>query len=184
MFSGDHAGDSGEPFRRLLPHASGPDLAAWGRVEPRHLALTHAAALFGAGVSPADAEDLFRILDDEVCENLSALINAGRMADIDTEHILLWAASGLLRPERPEDRPSTGRRQRRSRRRALVFTTWVTVARRFINATQGDQSLAALCAAARLSPEETAARFADGTLDIEQLRLLAAFNIQSADFGV
>lgn len=155
-------------WRSLLPHASPTVRDEWAAIEPSATAVTHARALHGAGVSPQDAAALFRILDAEVIGSLSQLIDASRMAAIDPAHVLLWAASDLLRPEWAK--PIGTRRNR------LVFTSWVTAARRYVNAARGDQYLAALCAAARLSADEVAAGLGDGTLDLDAIRLLAALN--------
>lgn len=139
---------------------------AWLAVEPRPWALAHAKTLHAAGLSPAQGLELYERLDVAVRGMLGRLVDAGRMASLDTGNLHWWARAGLLRPEITFDK--------RGRERA-AFTPWVTAARRYVAATDGNERLAALAAAAGLTVEETADQFRAGGLNEESLRVMAAF---------
>lgn len=151
-------------LRRKLRGVDDVTFEAWMSVEPLNWTLRHAPALHEAGLTPEDAADLYRRLGEQTAQMLSSLIDAGRMADIDTRYIHLWAASGLLRPEIT----GTGRAQK------VKFTRWVTEARKYIMVCRGDQHLSAAAAAAGLSVDETRTMRTNEQLDIESLELMAA----------
>jgi hypothetical protein len=140
--------------------------AEWFALQPRSWALANARILHGAGLTPAQGKELYDRLDSSVQWAIGRLVDAGRMAALDTENLHWWARAGLLTTRVTKDKRG---------RDKVEFTPWVTAARRYIAAVGGDQRLAALAAAAGLSDTETADRFADGSLDEPTLRMMAAF---------
>lgn len=152
---------------RIGRTATDETVDAWFEVGPTVWVLRHAGSLTQAGLTAEDAQKLYRRLGPKVSEHVSSLIDAGRYADLDTRHIHLWAASGLLKPEVSS-----------SRARPNV-TRWVQQARVFIRACGGDQQLAALAAAAGFSVDETKTMVDDGTADEDSLRMLVALRDNS-----
>lgn len=143
-------------------------------VKDRAWATTNMKILHGAGLTPEQGQDLYERVPSETRQQMARLVDAGQMASLDTAYLHWWAASGLLRAEVLSG-PTTARG--RPGRRNVSFTKWVTEARRYIAATGGDHRIAALAAAAHLSPAETADRYgkagADG-LDEDTLLLMVA----------
>lgn len=141
----------------------------WLDLEDSGWAVTNAATLHRAGLSAADGLSLYRQVDKAVVGHMARLVNAGRMASLNTRYLHWWAMSGLLRPV-TADRPiMNGRRPP-----PPSFTAWVTAARQFIAGCAGDEELAALAAASGLSAPETAEMYRAGTLDRQSLLTLAA----------
>lgn len=156
--------------KRLRRHMVGigeEELDDWLAFDPRPWALTHGPALRAAGLTPKDATALYRRLGPQGALSLSAMIDAGRMADIDIAHIHLWAASGLLKP-------SVTHNGRPGRIRTVKFTEWVTQARRFTRACGGNEQLAAACAAAGFSVDEAHSAYAVGSLELDGLLTIVA----------
>ena len=152
-----------------------PVVQAWlAAVDDRAWATTNMRILHDAGLSPEQGKDLYGRVPSETRQQMARLVDAGRMASLDTRYLHWWAASGLLRAEVT---PGATTARGRPGRRIVNFTKWVTEARRYITATKGDQRLAALAAAAHLSVSETDDRYgkpgADG-LDEETLMLMIA----------
>lgn len=158
--------------RERLPVAV---VEAWlDTCQDRAWATSNMRILHNAGLSPEQGQDLYTRVPAETRQQMARLVDAGRMASLDTAYLHWWAASGLLRAEVSGGAP-TGRG--RPGRRNVNFTKWVTEARRYIAATRGDHRLAALAAAAHLSPDETAHRYGQlGTdgLDEDTLMLMIA----------
>ena len=171
---------------RKMPGAPIEEVEAWAKVEPTWWTVRCAPVLRQAGMVPEDAHELYERLGDRVAAHLTSLVDAGRMADIEMKHLRWWAASGLFDESVPGSPNAVqgwiqgrqGYRQPRSTRGASYpsFTRWVSEARRYIAACQGDQQLAAHAAAARLSVDETAAMFTKGELSLETLTVMTAFN--------
>lgn len=164
-------------LRRAMRTLSNTELDEWLAVEPHEWALRHAPTLHAAGLTPKDAYDLHRRLGDPVARDLSRMVDAGRMADITIRHIHLWAASGLLKP-------SEGARAYGAGASPMRYTRWVTEARRYITACEGNQSLAAAAAGAHLSVEETATLYSTGQLAMDSLLSMVALRETTSDmFG-
>lgn len=143
--------------------------AAWLDFTDRAWAVSNMRVLHEAGLTPEQGHDLYARVPSDTRAQMARLVDAGRMASLDTRYLHWWAASGLLHAERTTTRTSRGRP-----RHEVSFTKWVTAARRYIAATGGDQGLAALAAGAGLSPDETADRHAAGALDPDALEVLVA----------
>lgn len=154
-------------LRRQMVGIGESELDDWLDIDPRPWALAHGPALRAAGLTPKDAIALYRRLGPQGALSLAAMIDAGRMADIDIAHIHLWAASGLLKP-------SAGPSGRAGRGRAMKFTEWVTQARRFTRACGGDEQLAAATAAAGFSVDEAHSAYAAGSLELDGLLTIVA----------
>lgn len=122
--------------------------------------------LHRCGLDAEQALRLYRFTDRATRVDVTRLIKAGRAGGIGVEWLHWWATSGLLR--RAEAVTHNGRRNV-----AGPYTPWVTQARAFIAALDGDQKFAALSAAAGLEPDEAAAMRADGRLVEDQLVVLA-----------
>lgn len=147
-------------LRRKMGGPSTEVLQGWLALGDRLWVMRHGATLFAAGLDADDARDLYRRLGAHAGD-LSRLIDAGRMADIDCAYLHLWAASGILQA------------QVRERRRPPNYTAWVVVARRFIAACDGAQDEASAAAAAGVSLDEVVHLRAAGPLDVDGLRMLA-----------
>lgn len=141
------------------------EAAAWLAAAPAEFVVVHGATLRAAGMDAEAVGYLYPRLAPAVAADLARLVDAGRMADVEVRWLHWWARSGLL-----QSAPSG----RRGGRGGLSYTTWVTQARLFISACGGDQEMAALAAAAGLNPGEAARKHADGALDREVLRTMAA----------
>jgi len=131
----------------------------WLTLPMRAWVTANARLLHQAGLSAQQASDLYGRLDDAVRGDIGRLVDAGRMASLDTAYLHWWAQSGLLRADAGRKPAGRGGIAQRS------FTGWVTAARRFIAATGGDQRTAALAAAAGLTAAEVAEQRQQGTLD-------------------
>lgn len=130
------------------------EFVTWLRVTKRHLA--------ALGLDNEDVRLMYRHLPTDTNPMITVnLIQAGRFGDIDMRWIHLWTAARIV-----EMTP-----------RVKKNTEWVTTARRFIAATNGDQQLAATAAAAGLSVEETATKFRANDFNLDTLRTLIALRI-------
>lgn len=183
MRAGNGASASGAAAFARMWGMPVPDAEAWlNSGLDRAWVRANAKVLHRAHLSPAAAKELLAHIDESVAGDIGRLINAGNMASLDTRWLHWWATSGLLRPVTAEQsQPRTQGRVRRPKPPPPPsFTRWVTEARKFIGATDGDQRLAALFAAAGMSVEETATRFRDGDYDEDALLLLARMRTPNA----
>lgn len=137
--------------------------AEWLAFEPYEWGLAHAKVLHAAGLTPAQGRELYERVDAATRGMLARLVEAGRMASLDTANLHWWARAGLLTPQENRDRRGRVKHS---------FTPWVTAARRYITAAGGNERLGALAAAAKLSVEETATQFQAGRLNEDTLRVL------------
>lgn len=142
---------------------------AWLDFDDRAWAVSNMKLLHEAGLSATDGHDLYRRLPKDTRQHMAKLVDAGRMAALETVHLHWWAASGLLKAEATPTHTSRGRQQHK-----VSFTKWVTEARKYINATGGDQFVAALAAAAHLSVAEVADQCERGAVDVDALKVMVA----------
>lgn len=140
-------------------------LDAWLALDERAWVLAHGPDLWAAGLSADDAQALHRRLGASDAQHLGHMIVAGRLAGLTISNIHLWAASGLLAS------PAGGPRRRRS---PTDYTRWVTQARRYIRACDGDERLAAATAAAGFSPEDARSAYTAGKLELDGLLAVVA----------
>jgi hypothetical protein len=152
--------------------------AQWLDFPDRAWVVTNLRLLHEAGLTPQAGHDLYTRVPTETRAHMGRLVDAGKMAGLDTAHLHWWAASGLLRAETTVPAAASSRRSRQARP-VVNFTKWVTQALRYVAATGGEQGLAALAAGAGLSVAETASRAAEGTLDRDALTMLVALREQT-----
>ena len=143
---------------------------AWlDQVKPPLWALENGPILHQAGLTPAQGQELYNRLSPEVREDIGRLVDAGRMASLDTVNLHWWARSGFLKST-----VTIKERKGKPPLKEIKYTPWVTQAFRYAAAAGNDQRLGALAAAAGLTLEEVSARRADGSLTEESLRVLTA----------
>jgi hypothetical protein len=142
-------------------------LTDWLTSTPLTWAASNALSLHRAGLTPAQGSDLYDLLAADIRPHIGRLLDAARMAELDLSYLDRWIRGGLVAAQITPSKKRNGQDK-------VVFTPWVTNARRFIAATAGNEHLASLAAAAGLTAEETATQFRAGTLNERTLHGLGA----------